>query len=77
MYIARRTWGSPERLDFWSGFEGAEGAGGGLGGLGVVGLRNEPDRNMSCQGRVVEESGIELGSEYGTNSIAVQMEGGK
>lgn len=47
--------------------------GGGLGGLVVEGLRNEADLNMSCHGRV-EDSGFELGSEYGTNSIAIQQQ---
>lgn len=53
----------------WGSGEGGVGAG--VLGKGSSGFRMEADRNMSCQGGVVE-FGLDLGSEYGTSSIGLE-----
>lgn len=49
---------------------GCCGVGSGSGWGDGSGFRVEADRNMSCQGGEME---LELGSEYGTSSIIVEV----
>lgn len=64
MYRAKRTWGSPDKVEAPPEDVGAWCAGSGE----EVGFRREADRNMSCQGGV-DALELSFGSEYGTNSM--------